>query len=104
MENYDFISDSIDLDFDFDLGDFDLIGESQPIHEPTHQRILKPRVNLKSIDTRMVSYENAKVFVRELDLSENARTYAWLDGSFIFGEIIEALGDIGRPVRKAWIT
>ena len=92
----------MDLDFDFDLGDFDILQEDQQQEEPRKQRILKPRVDVKLLDTRMVSYGNAKEFVRDIDLS--GRTYAWLDGSFIFGEIPEALGEIGHPVRKAWIT
>ena len=103
MEDFDFLSDTIDLDFDFDMGDFDLMTEKKTV-EPQHQRILKPRVDKDLLDTRMVSYDNARAFVQDLNLSENKRTYAWLDGTFIYGEIPEALGESGHPVRRAWIT
>lgn len=104
MDDIDFLSSTIDLDFDFDLGDFEVLTEDQPDHEVTRQRILKPRIDMKAIDTRLVNYDNARQFVKDLDLMNNSRVYAWLDGSFIFGEIPEALGEIGHPVRKAWIT
>lgn len=104
MDDIDFLSSTIDLDFDFDLGDFEVLTEDQPDHEVTRQRILKPRIDMKAIDTRLVDYDNARQFVKDLDLTNNSRVYAWLDGSFIFGEIPEALGEIGHPVRKAWIT
>lgn len=104
MDDLDFLSSAIDLDFDFDLGDFDVLTDEHPFQETTKQRILKPRIDMKAIDTRLVNYENALQFVKDLDLANNSRVYAWIDGSFIFGEIPEALGDIGHPVRKAWIT
>ena len=104
MEDLDLLTSSIDLDFDFDLADFDLITDADPMKEPRAQRILKPRVDKTLLDTRMVSFDNARTFVRQLDLAGSARTYAWLDGSFIFGEIVEALGESGHPVRRAWIT
>lgn len=101
----DFLASGIDLDFDFSLRDFDLLdGPADPFREPRRQRILKPRVDVKLLDRRLVSYDNARDFVRELDLSPTARTFAWLDGSFIFGEIMEALCEIGHPVRRAWMT
>ncbi len=102
MDDFDFLTSDMDLDFDFDLGDFDMLQNDQTQQEPQKQRILKPRVDVKLLDTRMVSYTNAKEFVRDIDLC--GRTYAWLDGSFIFGEIPEALGEIGHPVKRAWIT
>ena len=103
-EDFDFLTDSLDLDFDFDLDDFDVLSDADPIMEPHEQRILKPRVDKNLLDTRKVAFDNARSFVRQLDLSEGARTYAWLDGSFIFGEIPEALGETGRCVEHAWIT
>ena len=101
MDDLDFITSDLDLDFDFDLSDFDMVQDEQPA-ETRKQRILKPRMDVKLLDTRMVTYENAKEFVKDIDF--RGRTFAWLDGSFIFGEIPEALGEIGRPVKKAWIT
>ena len=82
MDDLDFLSYSVDLDFDFKLDDFDVMTEdSKKEPETTKQRILKPRIDMKSIDTKMVNYANAKQFVRDLDLSKNSRIYAWLDGS-----------------------
>ena len=105
MDDLDLLSSSIDLDFDFDLGDFDLLTDDHSaINAPRRQRILKPRVDKKLLDTRLVAYDNARAFVRDISLTEGARTYAWLDGSFIFGDVVEALGEIGKPVRRAWIT
>ena len=103
MDDLDFLISGIDLDFDFDLGDFDLITDGAPV-EKRAQRILKPRVDLKLIDTRLVAYDNAKSFAADISLEPNARTYAWVDGSFVFGDIMEALCEIGHPVRRAWLT
>ena len=101
MDDLDFLSSAIDLDFDFDLGDFDVLTDEHPIQETTQQRILKPRIDMKAIDTRLVNYENARQFAQDLDLANNTRVYAWIDGSFIFGEIPEALPHLKAIVKDA---
>lgn len=36
-------------------------------------------------------FENAEEFVDQIDYSRSGRTFAWISGNFIFGDIIEAL-------------
>lgn len=81
--------DTDDFELDFDMEDFDLgFGEDEP-GEP-QGRVMKPRIDIKSA-TKKVCFSYAKEFAKQVDLSPGARTYAWVDGSFIFGDIIEAL-------------
>lgn len=78
---------SIDIgDLDFDLADFDDLGETpQP-----QQRIMKPRIDKGEL-LQKVLFANAEAFADQIDLTPGARTFAWVSGSFIFGDIIEAL-------------
>jgi len=90
-----------DFDLDFDLADFDLIDESEP---QENVRILKPRMDVNEI-THKVLFENAEQFAQQIDLTPGARTFAWVSGTFIFGDIIEALvtkRDVG--IKKLYIT
>lgn len=82
----------LDLDLDFDIGDFSLFdGGKKPSGEPQRDvRILRPSLDKREIFAR-ANYDNARAFARQIDLSPGARTFAWLDGSFIFGDIPEAL-------------
>lgn len=78
-------------ELDFDLSDFDIIGEADPREKPEPQgRILKPRIDKREI-LKKVKYENAELFATQVDLRPGARTFAWVSGSFVFGDIIEAL-------------
>ena len=36
-------------------------------------------------------FDNAKQFAKQIDLTPGARTFAWISGNFIFGDIIEAI-------------
>lgn len=84
---------NLDFDLDFDLSDFDLIAKSMESigHAPeAQQRILKPSIDPEEIQ-QFVMYENAEEFVEQIDYSGKARTYAWISGNFIFGDICEAL-------------
>ena len=40
---------------------------------------------------KVVAFENAQAFAEQIDLTPGSRTYCWLSGNFIFGDIIEAL-------------
>ena len=53
-------------------------------------RILRPRLDGNAL-TQTILYENAEAFARQIDLKPGARTYAWVNGSFVFGDIVEAL-------------
>lgn len=92
-----------DFDLDFELSDFDLIemDESEP---QENVRILKPRMDVREVTTKAL-YENAEQFARQIDLTPGHRTFAWVSGTFIFGDIIEALitaRNVG--IRKLYIT
>ena len=117
--NFDFdFSSGVDFELDFDLGDFDLNSEDKPNKpdkvvvdpeelEPIPQedvRILKPRVDVDKLCS-YVSFANAESFAQQISLESGHRTFAWVSGSFIFGDIIEALmtaRDVG--IRKLYIT
>lgn len=97
----------IDLELDFDAEDFDLIegGEKQrPTGEKQRNvRILRPSLEKKELTTR-AAYENAEAFARQIDLSPGARTFAWVSGNFIFGDVIEALVTArGVGIRRLYI-
>lgn len=84
---------NIDIDIDFDLSDFDLIDRMTENLGETPQpqgRILKPRVEKDEI-LKKVMFENAEAFADQISLDPNTRTFAWVSGSFIFGDILEAL-------------
>lgn len=88
-DTFDFdFNANIDIELDFDIADFDF-GDKPPQGEP-QGRILIPRMD-KSAISHYLLFENAEAFARQVDLSDGARTYAWVNGSFIFGDIIEAL-------------
>ena len=78
---------NIDLeDLDFDLDDFDL----DDVEPDTMTRILQPRIDT-SILTQTLHFNHAEELADRIDLSGKTRTYAMVSGSFIFGDIIEAL-------------
>ena len=82
----------LDFDLDFDVDDFDLIdGKKPPRGEKQRDvRILRPMLDARDIQQH-VAYENAEAFARQIDLTPGARTFAWVSGNFIFGDIVEAL-------------
>ena len=93
MLDFDFYFGVADLDFD--LGDFDVIDQDEGLSfddRPSDVRYWKPRVDKREI-LRTGNYRYARDFVENVDLSPGARTYAWVDGSFIFGDVIEAFAD-----------
>lgn len=86
---FDFkLGNDLDFELDFDLNDFDLIGDNDS--ESAKSRILKPRMNVKNVCQR-VAYKNAREMARAIDLNSGARTFAWVSGDFIFGDLLEAL-------------
>lgn len=96
------------LDVDFDPEDFDITDDSGRYKIPKGRpqrdvRILRPRLDARDV-THTVTYENAEAFARQVDLTPGARTYAWITGSFIFGDLIEALITARRVgVKKIWL-
>lgn len=85
----------LELELDFDPEDFDLTDEQGRTAKPRPEaqrdvRILRPRMDAAGL-TQTVAYENAEAFAKQIDLTPGARTYAWVNGNFIFGDIVEAL-------------
>lgn len=86
-------------DLDFDLGAFDLdFGEdSGAIRSDRYRR---PRLRRATCD----SFERALDFARGVDLEPGARYFAFVSGSFVFGDLVEALAREGKlTVRRMTI-
>ena len=82
---------AIDFELDFDLDDFDLtLGEENEDEGGFKTRIMRPKMNVKNVSHKVV-YRNAEKLAEKIDLTEGARTFAWVSGDFIFGDLLEAL-------------
>lgn len=81
---------NIDLaDLDFDISDFDFEDR-----EPDRlTRFIQPRID-PSVLTQTVHYDHALELAEQIDLSGKTRTFAWVSGSFVFGDILEALWEV----------
>lgn len=94
MDKNDFglsFDNAIDFELDFDLGDFDLtLGEESEDEGGFKTRIMRPKMNVKNVSHKVV-YRNAEKLAEKIDLTEGARTFAWVSGDFIFGDLLEAL-------------
>lgn len=99
----------LELELDFDPDDFDMTDDKGRPKQPRGQpqpdvRILRPRMDADGLTQNMV-YENAEAFARQIDMSPGARTYAWINGSFIFGDIVEAMITARRVgVKRLYIS
>lgn len=85
---------SLDFDLDFDLADFDMIDAATDelgFAPESQQRILRPRIAKDDEVFHKVMFQNAEAFADQIDLTPGSRTFAWVSGNFIFGDIIEAL-------------
>lgn len=95
----------LELELDFDPEDFELVEADKP--KPVRQkdvRILKPRLDLGRL-TQCATFESAEAFARQIDLAPGARTFAWISGAFIFGDIVEALITARRVgVKRLYIA
>lgn len=84
---------NIDFDLDFDLSDFEIIDKLTEHMGETpkpQERILQPRIDKDEI-LHTVMFDNAKAFAKQICLEPHTRTFAWVSGNFIFGDILEAL-------------
>ena len=82
----DFSLDSLaGFELDFDLDDFAFEPPGQP-----QTRIMKPVIDRDSI-TQTATFSNAVEFAKQIDLADRSRLFAWVNGNFIFGDVIEAL-------------
>lgn len=69
---------AIDFELDFDLDDFDLtLGEENEDEGGFKTRIMRPKMNVKNVSHKVV-YRNAEKLAEKIDLTEGARTFAWV--------------------------
>lgn len=73
-----------DFNIEIDLGNFSEIEINIDID--TNQRYCKPAMSR----SKNVKYKNAKELSKEIQIKENERYFCIIDGSFIFGDFIEA--------------
>ena len=92
--NLDNVFNGIDFEIDFDNDDFDFMTEGADdftqIQAQENVRVMRPRLDVTMMQHTLM-FENAEEFAKQIDLTPNSRTFAWLSGSFIFGDIVEAL-------------
>lgn len=58
-------------------------------NKKNNSRYIKPKTT-KSIDERFLKYKNALKMVEDMDFKEDKRYFCFIDGSFFFGDFIEA--------------
>jgi len=73
-----------DFNIEIDLGNFSEIEINIDID--TNQRYCKPAMSR----SKNVKYKNAKELAKEIQIKQNERYFCIIDGSFIFGDFIEA--------------
>ena len=67
-------------------------------------RYIKPRIK-KEISERRLKYKYAEDLAKDIEISENSRYFIMLNGSFIFGDFIEALlVEKNYHVKKLYIS
>lgn len=89
---------TIDLDLDFDIGDFTLIDDEEDA------RYLHPKMSRSAVYTS-IDYSNAKLMADRVSLEPNTRTTVIVPGSFIFGDLLEAFVlHRGLDVREMYIS
>ena len=70
---------NFNLDIDFEEIDFDFFEEQR-------YNIAKPKIQ----KSKNVNFKYAKEFAKEIVINKGSRYYSFIDGSFIFGDFIEA--------------
>lgn len=69
--------------------DFENIFNDISIDVDSDKRIKNP-IKIKPIKERFIKYENAVNLANKIDIGVNERVFCLVDGSFIFGDFIEA--------------
>lgn len=77
----------IKFNFDLNLDDFDL---NININDKFNSRYVKPKY-CPEISESKLKYKNAQKLADEITLSEAMRYYVVVDGTFIFGDLLEAI-------------
>jgi len=87
FENIDIEFDELDFNFEFNIDDFDLDNIIN-ISENELRYIKPPLTNIKS---KYIKYKYAEDLAKVTNLQANERMYVVVDGTFIFGDYLEAL-------------
>lgn len=82
-------------DLDFSLSDVRRAGTDDGIETCRYER---PRIYDNVLGA--VEYEHAADMAAELRLEPGARTFSFVSGNFVFGDLFEALVDMGRMVPR----
>lgn len=78
--------DELNLNFDVEIKDFQEIEIDINLEECLNQRYCKPAMTM----AKNVKYKNAAKLSKSIEIKQNERYYCIIDGSFIFGDFIEA--------------
>jgi hypothetical protein len=86
-DNLNIEFDELDFNFEFDVNNFDLDNIIN-ISENELRYIKPPLTNIKS---KYIKYQYAEDLAKVTKLQQNERLYVIVDGTFIFGDYLEAL-------------
>lgn len=89
----------LDINFNFDLGNFDLDIKLDDSNEFLNTRYCKPAYKKNNV----VKYKKADELANNLTLLENERYFCMVDGSFVFGDFIMAFL-VGRKMIAKKLT
>lgn len=81
--------DDLDFDDDLELDDLDLEDGDQDAPEFETRYFAPPKQ--KKLDERFLKFEHAKALAAEIQLSRDCRFFVVVNGSFYFGDFVEAL-------------
>jgi len=84
----DFDFPELDMEFDFDIGDF--ASMEIDLQLEFDSRYIKPPRSKQNEDTHC-RYDNALKLAHEIEITKDSRHYLEVNGTFIFGDFIEAL-------------
>lgn len=81
-------TDELELNFDFNIDDFSSLEIDLELDYET--RYIKPP-RIKLIPDSLLKYDNAEKLARDITVTPGCRYFVIINGSFIFGDFIEAL-------------
>lgn len=90
-------------DFDFKPSDFDAFLDPDGVD--VNPSIIRPRIYRDTL-SRKVLYKKAVEMAEGITIQDGERVFAFVSGNFIFGQLMEALIDLGklRPRRLTLMT
>ena len=93
------MADELDLNFNIDLGNFSDIEINIDFNTDESERYCKPAMSR----SKNVKFKNAQKLSKEIQIKKNERYFCIIDGSFIFGDFIEAFL-IDRNIKTKEVT